>query len=152
MPVGRKGSGRSALPRRDDLPAVSVSLLRKSGAISAETTKTVISFGEGDDALKREIAVTLRKFPGGGNWSLFICPSCGARTRIVRLYDGRVVCRHCDGLYCHAEVHNTGPRIARLLERLYGDHPTDHRPALERSLRRALIVERRKRLKRFKDG
>jgi uncharacterized Zn finger protein (UPF0148 family) len=145
-----RARGRAALPRRDDLPAVKASLLRKSGAIDATTTKTVISFGDGDDAVKREIAVTLRRFPQGGNWSLFICPSCGVITRVVRLYDGRVVCRRCDGLYSHCETNNSGPRIASLIERIYGDHPTQHRPRLERSLRQALIVERRKRLKKFK--
>ena len=143
----RKTTGKADLPRRDDLPAVSVSRLRASGAIAPDATSVVIAFGEGEAALKREVRLTHRCFPQGGSWSFFLCPSCSRRARTLRLYDGRLACRWCDGLLlrCQMEGRGTRERIDRLRERLYGAEPArQRRRALELSLRRALIVERRK--------
>jgi hypothetical protein len=63
-------------PFQDDLETVSVSRLRASGAITADATSVVVSFGQGDDALRREVRVVHRKFPNSGGWSFFVCPVC----------------------------------------------------------------------------
>ena len=137
--------GKADLPRRDDLPAVHVSPLRANHTITLEVKSVLVAFGE----LIREVRVTHRFFPQGGSWSFFICPSCSRRVRTLRLYDGRLVCSGCDGLLNRAQTEgrNTGERIERLRQQLYGPKPARRRrKALEMSLRRALIVDRRKRL------
>jgi hypothetical protein len=128
---------------RPDHPTVGVSRLRASGAIKPDATSIEL-FG-------RPVGVTHRQFPNGGSWSFFVAPCCGRRVRTLRLIDDRVLCWRCDGF-----GHRTHrDRIERLRERLYGGparlHPRgtrklDRRRALEASLRRALIVERRKAL------
>jgi hypothetical protein len=54
---------------QDDLETVSASRLRASGAITADATSVVVSFGQGSDALRREVRVVHREFPNGGGWS-----------------------------------------------------------------------------------
>ena len=48
---------------QDDLESVNVSKLRAMGAMTADATSVVVSFGQGDDALRREVRVVHRKFP-----------------------------------------------------------------------------------------
>jgi hypothetical protein len=132
-------------PRRDDLPAIGVSRLRANHTITPSMPSVEIAFGE----LKRQVELTHRHFPSGGSWSFFLCPGCSRRVRTLRLYDGRLVCRQCDGLLarCQMEGQGTRERIDRLWQRLYGPKPARKgRKALVLSLKRALIVDRRKRL------
>ena len=42
------------------------------GAITADATLVVVSFGQGDDAHRRELRVVHRKFPNSGGWSFFV--------------------------------------------------------------------------------
>jgi hypothetical protein len=49
---------------QDDLETVNVSQLRAMGAVTADATSVVVTFGQGDDA--RELRVVHRKFRGGG--------------------------------------------------------------------------------------
>jgi hypothetical protein len=42
-----------------------------------------------------EVSLYLQKFANGGSWSLFYCPSCGLKARVLRLLEGSVVCRRC---------------------------------------------------------
>jgi hypothetical protein len=74
-----------------DLPAVSISRLRAAGFVTAEATLTTIRLGD----LEADVGVTLRKFPNGGSWSFFLCPQCGRRARMLRLLEGKPLCRHC---------------------------------------------------------
>jgi hypothetical protein len=74
----------------------------------------------------------------------------------LRLYDGRVVCRWCDGLLYRVQVgKDKSARIARLRAYLYGPgaklngRPATNRGKLERALRLALIAERRARIDRY---
>jgi hypothetical protein len=66
----------------------------RSGAITADATSVLVSFGQGDDALRREVRVVNRKFPNGGSWSLFLCPTCGRRVRKLKLHE-KVMCWRC---------------------------------------------------------
>jgi hypothetical protein len=53
------------------LTSPSASKLRALGVVNRNTKSVLISFGEGDDALRRKIRVTHRQFPNGGGWSFF---------------------------------------------------------------------------------
>jgi hypothetical protein len=158
MEKGRSpGQGkRAGMPWRDDLPAVSIPPLRASGVVTLASSSVVIVFGEGQDALKREVGVKHTLFPvrgkdgKRGSWSYFVCPSCSRRARTLRLCDGRLVCRRCDGLIarCQAgkKTEDKAPAIERLRQRLFGGGKVTRRAALLTLFRRALIVERRKRV------
>jgi hypothetical protein len=58
---------------------IGVSRLRASGTITAEMTRTRIGLAD------VEVGLSLQKFPNGGSWSLFRCPSCGPKARTLRL-------------------------------------------------------------------
>lgn len=61
----------------DDLQAVRIPRLRALGLITAETTQFLVRLGE----IEQSVAVTLRKFPNQGSWSLFVCRRVGAVRR-----------------------------------------------------------------------
>ena len=155
---------------QDDLLEVSVSRLRASGAITADATSVVVSFGQGDDALRREVRVVHRKFPNGGSWSLFLCPTCGRRVRKLKLHE-RVMCWRCcvqSGLGYRISDGSAAERAkarARRTERLQAQllggplrlrprpgRVMDRRGALELRLRRARIVGRLSVLRGIKDS
>jgi hypothetical protein len=69
---------------QDDLETVNVSRLRASGAITADTLSVVVSFGQGDDALRREVRVVHCRFPNSGGWSFFVCPVCRRQAALGR--------------------------------------------------------------------
>jgi len=137
---------RAGLPFKDDLPTVGVTRLRREGVIRPDSLTVKISFGE----LEREISVTHRLFPARGplgkrgSWSFFLCPNCSRRVRNLRLFDGRVVCRWCDGLMYRCQAVDKVDRIERLRQALYGPNKVQRRRRLEIALRRALLNERRK--------
>ena len=74
----------------DDLPSVSVSRLRAEGLITAETSEFIVRLGD----VERVFGVTLRKFPCGGSYSFFAC-GCGRRARVLRSFNGAILCRYC---------------------------------------------------------
>jgi hypothetical protein len=76
---------------QDDLPSVSVSRQRALGLITAEMTEFVVRFGD----VAQFVGVKSWRFPNGGGWSLFIAPCCGRSARVLKLFDGRVLCRRC---------------------------------------------------------
>jgi hypothetical protein len=136
---------KAHLPRRDDLPTIKSAALRKAGVITAAMTSAVIELA----GVKREVALCLRHWPGGGSWSWFICPTCSRRCNTLRLYDGRFVCGRCDGLLSHSQMHNRAPALERLRARLEPkpgekNHRVTRRLRLR--LRRVLIADRRARL------
>jgi hypothetical protein len=141
---------------QDDLFTVSSPRLRAMGVIRPEAASAMVAFGDGDDAFTREIKTWHRKWV-----SLFICPWCGGKARILRLFDGAPRCRNC---LCRAGIqfriaYGTPAeraeartrRIEKLQAKLNGGplrlHPrkgrgVERRRALELSLRRAQVVER----------
>lgn len=134
---------RAGLPFRDDVPAVTSTQLRRDGVIKPDSQSVRI--------FDREVRVVHRLFPARGpqgkrgSWSFFLCPVCDRRARTLRLYDGRVVCKWCDGLMYRAQAHDKTTRLKRLRQALYGPNPAkEGRRRLEIALRRALLAERRK--------
>ena len=107
--------------------------------------------------MSREVGLWHMRFPNGGGWSFFLCPSCGRRARVLRLYE-RVACWRCtcDGspprrLLYRFEHGDKAQRIERLKQRLNGGparvkprpgRTLDRRWLTEQALRRALIAER----------
>ena len=143
----------------DDLPAVKLSFLRASGTITPEMTRATIRLGEKDFT----VGLTLRKFPNGGSWSLFICPRCNGRTNILRLLDDQPTCKRCcikRGIRYMIEpmgarrraAHSFSKRleqlntIARLHPRL--GRTLDKRPQLENALRMHLLTLRETKARR----
>jgi hypothetical protein len=146
----------------DELPGVSVSKMRATGAITAEMETTTIAFGE----VGFVVGLLLHRFPNGGSWSLFRCPGCGRRARILRLLEGRPVCCRCckaRGHHARVELLDYRKRAAYLspkrIERLNSDIPArlhprkgrmlDKRANMELRLKRSLIVERRGKIEQF---
>jgi hypothetical protein len=67
---------------------------RTSGVVTVETRSVVVTFGEGESALVREVRVTHQIFPNRGSWSFFVCPACGRPARILKLHE-KPMCRRC---------------------------------------------------------
>jgi hypothetical protein len=156
--------------QNDLLASPSVSRLRASGVVEWNKKSVLISFGEGDDALWREVQVTHRRFPNGGGWSFFQCPQCERRARVLKLHDGRPMCWRCCALrgarYRSASgspIEREEARMARLqkLRELLDGGPArlyprrgrslDRRRELTISLRRAMIRQRQHLLPRHLD-
>lgn len=140
---------KASKPRRDDLPAVKASALRKLRAITPDM-KTVRLELEGSTF---DVGLAHTRFWNGGSWSFFICP-CGRLAQTLRLLEGRLVCRTCDGLLarCQMEQRRGPGPTARLIELLEGPvrRRGRRRRLLELALRRKLIVERERRLAGWK--
>ena len=136
----KRPAPKASKPRRDDLPAISSSRLRKLRAITPDMkTVRLELMGATFDVGLAHTALWY-----GGSWSYFVCP-CGRLARTVRLLEGRLVCRRCDGLLARCQMADKGPAIARRVERL-AEPSIRRRATLERSLRQAMIREREKRL------
>jgi hypothetical protein len=60
---------------QDDLPAApSISWMRAARLVTVEMTSVAVTFGEGKNALKREVRIAHHHFSNGGSWSFFVCP------------------------------------------------------------------------------
>lgn len=136
-----KPQGKAAKPRRDDLPAIKASRLRKLGAIDP-TMRTVRLELE---AHTFDVGLAHTRLNDGGSWSYFICP-CGRLAQTLRLLEGKLVCRTCDGLLARCQMDDKRPAIDRLIAKLEAPTVKRRRAKLERSLRRKLNVERERRL------
>ena len=144
--------------------SVNSARLRALGVIRPGATSATVSFGQGADALVREVKVWHRQFCNGRGLSLFICPSCGGKAQLLKLYDGGLRCRNClkrSGVQFRiaygtpverAEARDA--RIERLKAKLAGGPlrvkplcrgmTVARRRELELSLSRALVREREK--------
>jgi hypothetical protein len=146
---------------QDDLFSVNSARLRAEGIIKPDAASATVTFGEGEDAFTREIKVWHRKWSHGRGLSLFLCPKCGGKAQILRVFDGAPQCPNC--LYRAGvqfrSTHGTpaekaaarAKRIAKLRAKLSGgplrvhprgDRDIERRRPLEMALRRAQIVER----------
>jgi hypothetical protein len=143
---------------QDDLLAVNSARLRALGVIRPDASSAVVRFGDGADALVREVWVWHRQFRNGRGISLFLCPLCGRKAQLLKLYDGRPQCRNClkrRGVQFRIaygtreeRAEARAKRIEKLRAKLAGGplrldgRGIARRRELEFSLRRALIRER----------
>ena len=123
-------------PSRLSLPTLTVWSLRRAGIITLAKNNVAVEVG----GLRRRVGLWHMHFPSGGSWSYFLCPHCGRKCQKLRLYDGRITCRQCDGLR-----RDRGKDIDSIRQKLA--KPTKQRKSLETSLRRAIIAQRREKLK-----
>jgi hypothetical protein len=42
-----------------------------------------------------EVGLGLVRFPNKGSWSFFLCPQCSRKARVLRLYEGFLLCKRC---------------------------------------------------------
>ena len=152
---------------REDLLSVSVSRLRAEGFIRTDDTCAVVRFVDSDapcaPRLEFSIALSLRRFRNGGNWSFFCCPRCGRCARRLWLLDGQPSCYWCcEALGVRGRAANL-PRSQRAVHRqrrvlaLFDGPPArlhprpgrtmDRREQLDRSLRRSQMIERLHRMR-----
>lgn len=134
---------------RDDLPAVSISRLRALDIITAETSTFRVKLGH----VEQNVSVHLRRFPSGGSWSWFGCPTCGKWARTLRLHLDDIVCprcckrrgiRHrCEPMSVRQRAEHRIPKLRAMLQReqslrlkphLFGT--MERRKRLEAALRR----------------
>jgi ribosomal protein L37AE/L43A len=137
-------SDRNGRPFRDFLPEVRSLRLQAMGLITRDSRDVEVAFGD----FKRRVKVGRLDLANRGFWACFICPSCDRRVRVLRLHDGRITCRHCDGLDYAKQSLPPSVRVARL-EALLARGKIRKRPIIEARLRRAKIEIRRKALRGF---
>jgi hypothetical protein len=144
---------------QDDCPSISVSRLRARGEVTENMGSVRVEIA----GVTREVRLSQMRFPNGGGWSFFICPSCGRQARVLKLFE-RIACWRCTRfdqrpLRYRVQQGDRTQRIERLRERLQGGparlkprpgRTIDRRWRTEQALRRALIVER-SRVKGAKD-
>jgi hypothetical protein len=155
----------------DDLPASpNVSRLRAMGLISSASTSVVISFGEGENALRRKIRVAHLRTTAGRALTFYVCPECDGLARFIRLYE-RPRCRGCClragvayriwGGSSSEKAEARRKRIEKLRKQLEGGparlkpsppgRTLDRRRSLEMSLKRAMVAARQDLMKKV-DG
>ena len=153
---------------QDDLIAVNSARLRALGVIRPDANSALVSFGEGESALVREVRVWHRRWAHGRGMSLFICPECGRKAQLLKLHDGRPSCRNClkrRGVQFRSaygapseRAEARAKRIENLKAKLAGGplrldgRGIARRRELELSLRRALIRERERLLEAVDEG
>jgi hypothetical protein len=145
----------------EDCPSISISPLRAKGVVRPGMPLVRVTVA----GLTRVVRLHTRHFPSGGSWSLWLCPECDRRARILRVYDGRLVCQWCVKLPRRAHVEPRSVTLARKVEslkKLLNGAPVrlrprknrllDRRPRLQVSLRRARILLRVEALKRARSA
>ena len=156
------GGERLGRLTKDDLPTVNISRLRATGVITPDMASVTLAVGEKPGGFT--VGLAHLSFPNGGGWSLFICPQCHGRRRVLRLTEaGRLACWRCDGLVYACQRKDRSLQIARLKALLYGGGQDDkarlkrrfldridRRRRLEVALRRLIIADRQDRLDRLK--
>ena len=107
---------------QDDCPSVSVSRLRALGEVTEDMSRVRVTIA----GVSREVGLWHMRFPNSGGWSFFLCPSCGRRARILRLYE-KIACRRCTRpgpssppLPWRIDLVDRSQQIERLRERLSG--------------------------------
>jgi hypothetical protein len=148
-------------PTQDDCPSISVSRLRALGEVTEEMGSVRVTIGE----VSREVRLSHMHFPNGGGWSFFLCPSCGKRAPVLKLFE-KIACWRCTRsgssrpLPWRVQQGDRTQRIERLRARLQGGpararprpgRTIDRRWRTEQALMRALIAER-SRVKGAKDA
>jgi hypothetical protein len=107
---------------QDDCPSVSVSRLRALGEVREDMARVRVTIA----GVSREVGLWHLRFPNGGGWSFFLCPSCGRRARVLRLFE-KIACWRCTRpgsssprLPWRIELGDRAQRIEQLRQRLRG--------------------------------
>jgi hypothetical protein len=136
---------------QDQCPSITASRLRALGVVTEDMASVRVTIGE----VSREVRLSHMRFPNGGGWSFFLCPSCGRRARVLKLFE-KIACWRCTRLEgkplpYRVQLGDRSGRIERLRQKLNvgpararprPGRRLDRRGRLEQALRRALIVER----------
>ena len=78
---------------QDDCPSVSVSRMRALGEVREDMARVRVTIA----GVSREVGLWHLRFPNGGGWSFFLCPSCGRRARVLKLFE-KIACWRCTRL------------------------------------------------------
>jgi hypothetical protein len=143
-------------PKQDELPSITATQLRRAGVLRAGAKSIRVSLGDAEVV----VGVMLQRFPNGGYWWLLVCPGCDRPVKVLRLFEGRIVCWRCVGLRhgseCLRPVRRAQRRIELLREHLNGGparlrpgRTMERRAQLIASLRRSEAVVRRHRAGRI---
>jgi hypothetical protein len=125
--------------------------MRALGTVTENMARIRVTMGE----VSREVRLSHMRFPDRGGWSFFLCPACGRRARVLKLFE-KIACWRCTRLEgkplpYRVQLGDRSQRIERLRQRLDGGpararprpgRRLDRRQRLEQALRRALIAER----------
>jgi hypothetical protein len=136
---------------QDDCPAITVSRLRALRAVTEGMDRVTVTIA----GVTREVGLSHMRFPNRGGWSFFLCPSCGRRARVLKLFE-KIACWRCTRLEgkplpYRVQLGDRSQRIERLRQRFNGGpararprpgRTLDRRRRLEQALRRALIADR----------
>lgn len=144
---------------QDDCSSISVSRLRALGVVTEAMRSVRVTIA----GASCEVRLSHMRFPNGGGWSFFLCPVCGRRARVLKLFE-KMACWRCTGSGSSSRPlpyrAQRFERIERLRQRLYSGparvkprpgRTIDRRWRTEQALRRALIAER-SRMKGAKDA
>jgi hypothetical protein len=135
---------------QDDCLFISVSRLRALGAVTDDMARVRVTIAE----VSREVRLSHMRFPNGGGWSFFLCPSCGRQARVLKLFE-KIACWRCTRLEgkplpYRVQLGDRSERIKRLREKLNGGaarakprpgRRLDRRWRLEQALRHAIIAK-----------
>jgi hypothetical protein len=150
----KRGGPKSDAPRRDDLPVVSSVTLQREDRVNRDTAVVELMLGD----CFFTVRMGQLKFPNGGFWSLFVCPTCGRTARILRLLGERLTCQRCDGLLYRSQLDNRPDRrthnphmVNDAIDRVMAsmDYSAWHNPKI-RALRHLAIKQREYRLKGYR--
>jgi hypothetical protein len=127
--------------------------MRALGEVTEDMARVRVTIA----GVSREVGLWHLHFPNGGGWSFFLCPSCGRRAKVLKLYE-KIACRRCTRLgpssprlRWRIQLGDRTQQIERLRQRLSGvparvkprpGRTIDRRWRTEQALRRALIAER----------
>jgi hypothetical protein len=75
---------------QDDCPSISVSRLRALGEVTEDMGSVRVEIA----GVSRKVRLSHMRFPNGGGWSFFICPSCGREARVLKLLE-KIACWRC---------------------------------------------------------
>lgn len=108
-----------------------------SGALARDATSLTLSIV----GIEFVVDVVLSSVRDGGCFAWFRCQACNRLAMVLRLLNGRLVCRRCDGLLYACQMRR-GRDIGRLIELLARPH-VNHRARLQLTLQKALLKQKK---------